>query len=296
VEALGIRVHTGSRTTAVLGRDTVTGVSLRDKPDIACDMVVVAAGIRPNVDVAVLSGLPVERAIVVDDRLRVQDEEDIYAVGECVQHRGEVYGLVAPLWEQAVVLANHVTGTDTSSAYLGSRTATKLKVAGVEVASMGLHGPELDTDEHIVFSEPSRGVFKSIVVRDNKMVGATLLGDSRKVAYLTQAYDRGLPLPEERIGLMFDLGTPGEDVGVAERMTVRRSATATASARKPWWMWSRAAATRLAAPWTPPGRARAAVPASSWCARWSNGPRTAPWRRIRPPATTCPASRWTSRP
>ena len=74
---------------------------------------------------------------------------------------------------------------------------------------MGLHGPERDTDEHIVFSEPSRGVFKSIVVRDNKMVGATLLGDSRKVAYLTQAYDRGLPLPEERIALMFDLGGPG---------------------------------------------------------------------------------------
>lgn len=216
VEALGIGVLTGSRTTAVLGRDRVTGVSLRDRPDIGCDMVVVAAGIRPNVDLAVLSGLPVERAIVVDDRLRVQDEDDIYAVGECVQHRGEVYGLVAPLWEQAVVLANHVTGADTSAAYLGSRTATKLKVAGVEVASMGLQGPELDTDEHIVFSEPSRGVFKSIVVRDNKMVGATLLGDSRKVAFLTQAYDRGLPLPEERLGLMFDLGTPGEDVGVAE--------------------------------------------------------------------------------
>lgn len=216
VEALGITVHTGSRTTAVLGSDRAAGISLRGRPDVACDMVVVAAGIRPNVDLAVLSGLPVERAIVVDDRLRVQDEDDIYAVGECVQHRGEVYGLVAPLWEQAAVLADHVTGTDTSAAYLGSRTATKLKVAGVEVASMGLHGPELDTDEHIVFSEPSRGVFKSIVVRDNKMVGATLLGDSRKVAFLTQAYDRGLPLPEERIGLMFDLGTPGEDVGVAE--------------------------------------------------------------------------------
>lgn len=216
VEALGIGVLTGSRTTAVLGRDRVTGVSLRGGTDIPCDMVVVAAGIRPNVDLAVLSGLPVERAIVVDDRLRVQDEDDIYAVGECVQHRGEVYGLVAPLWEQAVVLANQVTGADTSAMYLGSRTATKLKVAGVEVASMGLHGPELDTDEHIVFSEPSRGVFKSIVVRDNKMVGATLLGDSRKVAFLTEAYDRGLPLPEERIGLMFDLGTPDGDAGVAE--------------------------------------------------------------------------------
>ncbi|WP_211879662.1 nitrite reductase large subunit NirB [Pseudarthrobacter albicanus] len=219
VEALGIRVHTGSRTTAVLGTvgtDKVSGVRLRDQPDIDCDMVVVAAGIRPNVDLAVLSGLPVERAIVVDDQLRVLDEDDIYAVGECVQHRGEVYGLVAPLWEQAVVLADHVTGADTSSAYLGSRTATKLKVAGVEVASMGLRGPERETDEHIVFSEPSRGVFKSIVIRDNKMVGATLLGDSRKVAYLTQAFDKGLPLPEERISLMFDLGAPAEDESVAE--------------------------------------------------------------------------------
>lgn len=216
VEALGIRVHTGSRTTAVLGTDKVTGVRLRDRPDIDCDMVVVAAGIRPNVDIAVLSGLHVERAIVVDDQLRVVDEDDIYAVGECVQHRGEVYGLVAPLWEQAVVLANHVTGADSAAAYLGSRIATKLKVAGVEVASMGLQGPERDTDEHIVFSEPSRGVFKSIVIRDNKMVGATLLGDSRKVAYLTQAFDKGLPLPEERISLMFDLGGPGEEQGVAE--------------------------------------------------------------------------------
>lgn len=216
VENLGIRVLTGSRTTRVLGADRVTGVGLRGGTELACDMVVVAAGIRPNVDVAVLSGLPVERAIVVDDTLRVQDEDDIYAVGECVQHRGEVYGLVAPLWEQAVVLADHVTGTDPSSAYLGSRTATKLKVAGVDVAAMGLPGPELPTDEHIVFAEPSRGVFKSIVVRDNKMVGATLVGDSRKVAYLTQAYDRSLPLPEERLGLMFDLGTPSEETGVAE--------------------------------------------------------------------------------
>jgi nitrite reductase (NADH) large subunit len=216
VESLGIKVHTSSRTTAILGTDRVRGVQLRDKPDIECDMVVVAAGIRPNVEVAVTSGLPVERAIVVDDHMRVPDEDDIYAVGECVQHRGEVYGLVAPLWEQAAVLADHVTGADTSSAYLGSRTATKLKVAGVDVASMGLQAPERDTDEHIVFSEPSRGVFKSIVIRDSKIVGATLLGDSRKVAYLTQAFDRGLPLPEERVSLLFDIGGPGAEAGVAE--------------------------------------------------------------------------------
>lgn len=216
VEALGIRVHTSSRTTAILGDDKVRGVRLRDKPDIDCDMVVVAAGIRPNVEVAVTSGLPVERAIVVDDHMSVPDEDEIYAVGECVQHRGEVYGLVAPLWEQAAVLADHVTGANPKAAYLGTRTATKLKVAGVDVASMGLQAPERDTDEHVVFSEPSRGVFKSIVIRDGKIVGATLLGDSRKVAYLTQAFDRGLPLPEERISLLFDVGGPGEEAGAAE--------------------------------------------------------------------------------
>ena len=216
VEALGIEVRTGSRTTAVLGEDRVRGVRLRDQPDLACDMVVVAAGIRPNVDLAVVSGLAVERAIVVDDALRVQDEDDIYAVGECVQHRGEVYGLVAPLWEQAVVLADRLTGADPDARYLGSRTATKLKVAGVEVAAMGLRAPERDTDEHIVFAEPSKGVFKSLVIRDEKLVGATLLGDSRKVAWLTQAFDAGLPLPEERTAMLFDLGGPAEEVGVAE--------------------------------------------------------------------------------
>jgi nitrite reductase (NADH) large subunit len=216
VEALGITVHTGSRTTALLGEEKVQGVRLRDKPDLACDMVVLAAGIRPVVDIAVVSGLTVERAIVVDDTMRVVDEEDIYAVGECVQHRGEVYGLVAPLWEMATVLADQVTGANPAAEYLGSRTATKLKVAGVEVASMGLSAPERDTDEHIVFSEPTRGVFKSLIIRDEKLVGATLLGDSRKVAYLTQAFDRGLPLPAERISLMFDVGGPAEEVGVAE--------------------------------------------------------------------------------
>ncbi|MFL6026710.1 MAG: nitrite reductase large subunit NirB [Friedmanniella sp.] len=214
--SLGIGIFTGTRTTAVWGPDKVRGVRLRDQTEIACDLVVVAAGIRPNTEVAVTSGFTVERAIVVDDQMRTVDDDDVYAVGECVQHRGEVYGLVAPLWEQAVVLADQITGADPNAVYLGSRTATKLKVAGVEVASMGLTEPERETDEHIVFSEPKRGVFKSIVIRDDKVVGATLLGDSTKVAFLQQAFDRGLPLPAERVELMFDLGAPPAEVGAAE--------------------------------------------------------------------------------
>ena len=216
VQKLGIAVHLKARTTAILGADKVTGIDLLDKPGLDCDMVVVAAGVRPNVELAMTSGFTVERAIVVDDQMRTIDEDDVYAVGECVQHRGEVYGLVAPLWEQAVVLADHLTGRDPHAAYHGSRTATKLKVAGVDVASMGLQGPERDSDEHLVFSEPRKGIFKSLVIRDEKLVGATVLGDTSKVAFLMQAFDRGLPLPAERLEMMFDLGAPSAEVGAAE--------------------------------------------------------------------------------
>ena len=216
VETLGITVVTGGRTTALLGEDRVRGVRLRDQGDLECDLVVIAAGIRPNVDVALTSGFTVERALVVDDTMRTVEDDHVYGVGECVQHRGEVYGLVAPLWDQAKVLADHLTGADPSSVYLGSRTATKLKVAGVDVAAMGISGPERDSDEHVVFSEPRRGVFKSVVIRDDKVVGATLLGDTGKVAFLQQAFDRGLPLPVERVSLLFDIGGPPEQEGAAE--------------------------------------------------------------------------------
>ena len=213
---VGVGIFTNNRVTALWGPDKVRGVRLRDQTVIGCDLVVVAAGIRPNTDVATKSGFTVERAIVVDDQMRTVDDDRVFAVGECVQHRGEVYGLVAPLWEQAAVLADVITGTNPRATYLGSRTATKLKVAGVEVAAMGLTEPERDTDEHIVFSEPKRGIFKSVVIRDDKIIGATLLGDSKKLAFLQQAFDRGLPLPQERIELLFDLGGPAVEVGIAE--------------------------------------------------------------------------------
>ncbi len=217
VENLGIRVRTGQSTKRVLSRDgRITGVAFADGTEIPCDMLVVSAGIRPNVGLAQRAGLTVERAIVVDDHMRSIDDDDIYVVGECAQHRGQVYGLVAPLWDQAKVLADHLTGADRRAAYHGSRMATKLKVAGVDVAAMGLKAPEHPDDEFVQFSEPKHGVYKTIVVRDGKLVGATLVGDVRKVAFLTQAFDRGLPLPEERISLMFDIGTPDVEVGVAE--------------------------------------------------------------------------------
>src|SRR3954467_5803729 len=215
VEALGIAVHPDVFATDVIGGDRVRGVGLADGRQLEADLLVVAAGVRPSTDIAGRSGPEVERGIVVDDQLRT-DDPDVYAIGECAQHRGEVYGLVAPAWEHAVVLADVLTGTRPDAEYHGSRTATKLKVAGVDVAVMGINTPERDDDEFLVISEPKRGVHLSVVIRDDKLVGATLLGDTRKVAFLTQAFDRGAPLPEERIRLLVDLSDGAEEVGVAE--------------------------------------------------------------------------------
>ena len=217
VESLGIGVHTNMRTTEVfVDEGRLTGIAFADGTRLDCDMLVIAAGIRPNVGLAQRAGLTVERAIVTDDHMRSVDDDDVYVVGECAQHRGQVYGLVAPLWEQAKVLADHLTGSDLAAAYHGSRVATKLKVAGVDVASMGIKAPERDDDEFVQYSEPRHGVYKTIVIRDGKLVGATLVGDVSKVSFLTQAFDSGLPLPDERVSLMFDIGTPDVGVGVAE--------------------------------------------------------------------------------
>ena len=218
VQHIGITVHLEKRTTEVRTDENgkLSGIVFSDGGSVDCDMLVVAAGIRPNVGLAQRAGLTVERAIVVDDHMRSIDDDRIYVVGECAQHRGQVYGLVAPLWEQASVLADHLTDNDKSAAYHGSRTATKLKVAGVDVAAMGLKAPEHPDDEFVQYSEPKHGVYKSIVIRDGKLVGATLVGDVSKVSFLTQAFDSGLPLPEERVSLMFDIGTPEVAVGVAE--------------------------------------------------------------------------------
>jgi nitrite reductase (NADH) large subunit len=217
VEALGIEVYTGARTTKMRTDNGVpSAIEFADGSELPCDMVVLAAGIRPNVGLARRAGLTVERAIVVDDQMRSIDDDDIYVVGECAQHRGQVYGLVAPLWEQAGVLADHLTAANPLAAYHGSRTATKLKVAGVDVAAMGLKSPERDDDEFVQYSEPRHGVYKTVVVRDDKLIGATLVGDVRKVAFLMQAFDRGLPLPPERVSLMFDIGTPEVATGAAE--------------------------------------------------------------------------------
>jgi nitrite reductase (NADH) large subunit len=216
MEKMGVHIHLEKSTSEILGEPNITGISFKDETSIECDMVVVAAGIRPNAELGTRCGLTVERAIVVDNHMRSVDDMDVYVVGECAQHRGFVYGLVAPLWDQAKVFADHITGTNPQAQYHGSKLATKLKVMGVELASMGLTDAKEERDEIIQFTEPAKGTYKKLIVRDGRLVGGILMGDISKAAYLMQAFDRDSKLPEERLSLLFDLGTPSEKVTLDE--------------------------------------------------------------------------------
>ncbi len=213
LEDMGMHLHLGVKTSEILTEGeggAVSGVRFTDGSTLECDTVVVTAGIRPNVGLAMVSGLETQRAIVVDDTMRSVDDDSIFVVGECAQHRGEVYGVVGPLWEQAGVLADVVTGANPGAQYHGSRLATKLKVAGVDVAQMGVKSPERASDEFVQFSETGRGVYQTVIIRDGMLIGATLVGDISKAAALTQAFDSRSALPEDRVKLLFDLGS-GDD-------------------------------------------------------------------------------------
>ena len=204
MDRLGVHTHLQRRTSAIIGNGHVTGLMFDDGSRLECDMVVISAGIRPNVALAREAGLTVERGIVVGDDLRCPDDPAIFAIGECAQHRGQVYGLVAPLWEQAQVLADRLTGHDTQATYTGSRVSTRLKVMGVDLTTMGDKEAQPD-DEVVHYSEPSRGVYKKIVVREGRLAGAIVLGDPDIAPAIQQAFDRASQLPDNRAELLFPL-------------------------------------------------------------------------------------------
>ncbi|MBX6386879.1 MAG: (2Fe-2S)-binding protein, partial [Microbispora sp.] len=150
--------------------------------------------------------------IVVDDELRT-DDPSIFAIGECAQHAGRVYGLVAPGWEQAAVVADLVTGANKDARYRGSRLVTRLKAKSVELAAMGETHLTEDEAEIVRFSHRRRGTYRKLVIRDDRLVGAILLGETSAVGTLTQLFDRGGPLPGDRAGLLFpDIGLGGAAV------------------------------------------------------------------------------------
>ncbi|MCP3459016.1 NAD(P)/FAD-dependent oxidoreductase [Bradyrhizobium sp. CCGUVB23] len=174
VERKGIHVILNASTKCIHGDGHVEAVELADGSRIEADAVIFAAGIRPNVAIAKEAGLAVNRGIVVNDCLQTS-ESDIFALGECAEHRGTAYGLVEPAYEQARVLARHLAGK--SAAYQGSVVSTNLKVSGVSVFSAGdFVGGE--GSESLVLSDRRRGTYKKLVIADGRLTGAVLIGDT----------------------------------------------------------------------------------------------------------------------
>jgi nitrite reductase (NADH) large subunit len=210
LEARGIVFEMGAQTQALLpdANGRVRAVRLQDGREIAAGLVVMAAGIRPRTELAEAAGLLCQRGIVVSDTLQTVTDPRIYAVGECAAHRGVAYGLVAPLFEQARVCANHLAQYGIGR-YTGSQTSTKLKVTGIDLFSAGdFQGGE--GAEQIVLSDASGGVYKKLVIRNDKLVGACLVGDTAQGAWYFKLLREGRPIGALREHLMFGETNLGE--------------------------------------------------------------------------------------
>ena len=199
VERKGIRIWLNANTARLHGETSVTAVELADGRRIDTDAVIFAAGIRPNVTLAKQAGIAVNRGILVGDQLQTS-APDIFALGECAEHRGICYGLVEPAYEQARVLAQHLAGR--SAAYHGSVVATNLKVSGVRVFSAGdFTGTE--SSEAIVLSDLSRGTYKKLVISDARLTGAVLVGDVGDALWYLELIRRRQSIAKMRGDMMF---------------------------------------------------------------------------------------------
>jgi len=210
--ARGLDFLLGRSTAEILGDDAdrVRGVRFKDGEEVEAELVVMAVGIRPNTALAEAAGLHCRNGIVVNDVLQTFDPR-IYAVGECVNHRGTAYGLVAPLFEMAKVAANHLAELGYGS-YKGSVLSTKLKVTGIDLFSAGDFAGGADTED-IVLSDPAGGVYKRLVIKDDKLVGACLYGDTVDGAWYFKLLREGRAIGELRDRLMFGESSVG-DAGV----------------------------------------------------------------------------------
>ncbi|MDH5395404.1 MAG: nitrite reductase large subunit NirB, partial [Gammaproteobacteria bacterium] len=175
LEERGLHFLMEAQTESIIGKEKVEKVRFKDGTEIYADLVVMAVGIKPNIKLAKAAGIHCERGIVVNDTLQTYDPT-IYSVGECAQHRGIAYGLVAPLFEMAKVCANHLAKMGIGI-YQGTMTSTKLKVTGIDLFSAGDFVGD-DTTDELVFQDKARGVYRKIIVKDNKIKGAVMYGDT----------------------------------------------------------------------------------------------------------------------
>jgi nitrite reductase (NADH) large subunit len=199
VERKGIRIWLNANTARIAGETRVEGIELTDGRRIDADAVIFAAGIRPNTALAKEAGIAVNRGIAVDDHLQTA-APDIFALGECAEHRGICYGLVEPAYEQARVLARHLAGGDV--AYGGSVVATNLKVSGVGVFSAG-DFIGADGSESIVLSDIRHGTYKKLVIADGRLTGAVLVGDTTDALWYLELIRGREAVAQIRSDMMF---------------------------------------------------------------------------------------------
>lgn len=206
LERQGIRFKMGAQTAELIGGERVEGLRFADDTVLDADFVVMAVGIKPNTIVARESGMEVNRGIVVDDYMQTS-LEGVYSVGECTEHRGVCYGLVAPLFEQGMILAKHICGVETAP-YEGSVVSTKLKISGVDVFSTGEF---LDSPDHTVISHKDdwKRTYKKILLRDNIMVGAVLFGDVTDSAELQKLIKQKTEMTDELYASLMGTGCGG---------------------------------------------------------------------------------------
>jgi assimilatory nitrate reductase electron transfer subunit len=200
----GIEFRLGQTATKYLPDK---GLLLDDGSVVAAGLVVVSAGARPETTLAEAAGLAVDRGVVIDDFLRTS-APDVYAIGDCASHSGTVGGLVQPAWEQASVLARRIAGEDVR--YAGTPAVTRLKTRDVDLASMGeVHVESHTSDAEVVrLEDPSRGRYTKIVLRDDRVTGAIVLGAPDVAAAVTQLHDRGTPAPADRMALLLGRAMP----------------------------------------------------------------------------------------
>jgi len=211
LEARGLHFRLREQTRALhdAGNGRVGSVEFSNGDLIPADLVVMAAGIRPATELAEKSGLPCHRGILVNDTMQTYDPR-VYAIGECASHRGTAYGLVAPLFEQAKVCANHLARLGFAT-YKGSVTSTKLKVTGIDLFSAGdfMGGEGTET---ITLSDPISGIYKKLVIKDDVLVGACLYGDTVDGGEYFQQIRENLDIAAIRDRLMFGRLQPNDDV------------------------------------------------------------------------------------
>ncbi len=216
LEARGLQFLMGAQTQELVGSEDegkggrVKSIKFKDGTQVPADLVVMAVGIRPNTALATRMRLHVDKGIVVTDTMQTVTDARIYSVGECAAHRGIAYGLVAPLFEQGKVAANHLAMFGIGR-YEGSLTSTKLKVTGIDLFSAGnfLGG---ENTEEIVMTDPFGGVYKKLVIQDNKLVGACLYGDTVDGSWYFKLLRDGRSVADIRDKLMFGESNIG-DVG-----------------------------------------------------------------------------------